>query len=538
MHNLHPIVKYLLEQRYQQNILNEDEKSPVSKLASGSYAKLRKEFDAKVQKEAEANAKLSSSITGKQANISKSDVDKAYLTVLDQDPNSVSLLTRDEYSNITGDVTNPLILDKSSGRLEAQKAPGRGVQGYQSGWIAKTATDLFGGKKDNKNEKFVAPAWEGIRQGDFIDNVGEYYEKHMDNPQNVKADLALFAGAGLAKSLGTAALRSMGVGKKSIGLVGLGTQAGIAGGTTLLARNRLMQGAENVIKGTEAAPVAELAGNILGSATTPLAIAAPGLGIKAAKSAIPLVTKAYGKAAASGPVRAGAIMATGLLDSPAATGMSAVEADMVARATRTTQVAPTQGTSIRSSAPNTAQPSVSSNVGVGKQVSASVPVNAPKIVQNKINVNQSFPNINLNKTIPVINNQAPEQVPAKVPAVQQQQVQQQQVQQQQVQQQQVQQQQVQQQQIQQQQVQQVKKTGFETTKTPGGDGLLPPPKKITSPGEPSRPVPPALPGLPLGSNDNAGRGSYDDDEQKRMKGGDISAMLQNLYQTARTIRLR
>jgi len=533
MHNLHPIVKYLLEQRYQQNILNEDEKSPVSKLASGSYAKLRKEFDAKVQKEAEANAKLSSSITGKQANISKSDVDKAYLTVLDQDPNSVSLLTRDEYSNITGDVTNPLILDKSSGRLEAQKAPGRGVQGYQSGWIAKTATDLFGGKKDNKNEKFVAPAWEGIRQGDFIDNVGEYYEKHMDNPQNVKADLALFAGAGLAKSLGTAALRSMGVGKKSIGLVGLGTQAGIAGGTTLLARNRLMQGAENVIKGTEAAPVAELAGNILGSATTPLAIAAPGLGIKAAKSAIPLVTKAYGKAAASGPVRAGAIMATGLLDSPAATGMSAVEADIVARATRTTQVAPTQGTSIRSSAPNTAQPSVSSNVGVGKQVSASVPVNAPKIVQNKINVNQSFPNINLNKTIPVINNQAPEQVPAKVPAVQQQQVQQQQVQQQQVQQQQV-----QQQQIQQQQVQQVKKTGFETTKTPGGDGLLPPPKKITSPGEPSRPVPPALPGLPLGSNDNAGRGSYDDDEQKRMKGGDISAMLQNLYQTARTIRLR
>ena len=45
MRRLHPIVKYLLEQRYQQNILNEDEDSPVAKVASGSYAKLRKEFD-------------------------------------------------------------------------------------------------------------------------------------------------------------------------------------------------------------------------------------------------------------------------------------------------------------------------------------------------------------------------------------------------------------------------------------------------------------------------------------------------------------
>ena len=40
MRRLHPIVKYLLEQRYQQNILNEDEDSPVAKVASGSYAKL------------------------------------------------------------------------------------------------------------------------------------------------------------------------------------------------------------------------------------------------------------------------------------------------------------------------------------------------------------------------------------------------------------------------------------------------------------------------------------------------------------------
>ena len=185
----------------------------------------------------------------------------------------------------------------------------------------------------------------------------------MDNPQNTKADLALFGGAGLAKSLGTSALRSLGVGKKSIGLVGLGTQAALAGGTTLLSRNRLMQGAENAIKGTEAAPVAELIGNMAASATLPVAFAAPSLGIKATKSAISAATKAAGKVTASGPVRSVALMGTAFLDSPAATGMSVVEADMVARATRTTQVAPTQGTSIRSSAPNTAQPSVSSNVG-------------------------------------------------------------------------------------------------------------------------------------------------------------------------------
>jgi hypothetical protein len=262
-------------------------------------------------------------------------------------------------------------------------------------------------------------------------------------------------------------------------------------------------------------------------------MAAPGLAIRGTKAAIPFVANQYAKVASSGPVRAGAIMATGLLDAPAASGMSSVEADMVARATRTTQVAPTQGTSMRSSAPNTAQP----NVGGGKQVSTSVPVNSPKIVQNKVNLNQSSPNINLNTVIPSIPNQAPSQAPYQAPAqapvqapaqvpvqipaqapvqapvqapyqapvVQK----------------------------------QVQTTGFGTTPPPpGGGGLLPPPGKTTLPSEPSRPVPPTLPGLPMGSNDNGGRGSYDDDEQKRMKGGDISAMLQNLYQTARTIRLR
>ena len=537
MRRLHPIVKYLLEQRYQQNILNEDEDSPVAKVASGSYAKLRKEFDAKVKKEAEANAQLSASITGKASKITKNDIDKAYLTVLDQDPQSVSLLTRNEYSNIAGDVTNPLILDRSSGRLEAQKAPGRGVQGYQSGWIARTATDLFGGKQDNKNQKLIAPAWEGIRQASpdfsgFLYNAGEYYEKHMDNPQNSKDDLLLTAGTGLAKSLGTSALRGMGLSKPGIIGAGRAATATALGGMELLAYNRLMQGAENTIKGTEASPGAELFGNAAASATIPIAMAAPRIAISGTKAAIPFVANQYAKLTSSGPVRAGAIMVTGLLDAPAASGMSSVEADMVARATRTTQVAPTYGTSMRSSAPNTAQP----NVGGGKQVSTSVPVNSPKIVQNKVNLNQSSPNINLNTVIPSIPNQAPSQAPYQAPAqapvqapaqvpvqipaqapvqapvqapyqapvVQK----------------------------------QVQTTGFGTTTPPPGGGLLPPPGKVTLPSEPSRPVPPTLPGLPMGSNDNGGHGSYDDDEQKRMKGGDISAMLQNLYRTARTIRLR
>lgn len=541
MRRLHPIVKYLLEQRYQQNILNEDEDSPVAKVASGSYAKLRKEFDAKVKKEAEANAQLSASITGKASKITKNDIDRAYLTVLDQDPQSVSLLTRNEYSNIAGDVTNPLILDRSSGRLEAQKSPGRGVQGYQSGWIARTATDLFGGKKDTKNEKLIAPAWEGIRQGEFLDNAGEYYEKHMDNPQNSKDDLLLTAGTGLAKSLGTSALRGMGLSKPATIGAGKAATAAALGGMELLAYNRLMQGAENTIKGTEASPGAELFGNAAASATIPIAMAAPGLAIRGTKAAIPFVANQYAKVASSGPVRAGAIMATGLLDAPAASGMSAVDADIMARATRTTQVAPTQGTSMRSSAPNTAQPNVSSNVGGGKQVTTSVPVNSPKIVQNKVNLNQSSPNINLNTVIPSIPNQAPSQAPYQAPAQAPAQAPVQAPAQVPVQ--------IPAQAPVQAPVQapyqapvvqkQVQTTGFGTTPPPpGGGGLLPPPGKTTLPSEPSRPVPPTLPGLPMGSNDNGGRGSYDDDEQKRMKGGDISAMLQNLYQTARTIRLR
>ena len=76
---------------------------------------------------------------------------------------------------------------------------------------------------------------------------------------------------------------------------------------------------------------------------------------------------------------------------------------------------------------------------------------------------------------------------------------------------------------------------------PGGGSLLPPPNKIDikipeeNPGKPGET--PILP-LPMIDGSGSGRGSYDDDEQKRMKGGDISAMLQNLYQNARTIRLR
>jgi hypothetical protein len=76
---------------------------------------------------------------------------------------------------------------------------------------------------------------------------------------------------------------------------------------------------------------------------------------------------------------------------------------------------------------------------------------------------------------------------------------------------------------------------------PGGGSLLPPPNKIDvkisekTPGKPGET--PILP-LPSMGGNGSGRGSYDDDDQLRMKGGDISAMLQNLYQTARTIRLR
>ena len=52
-------------------------------------------------------------------------------------------------------------------------------------------------------------------------------------------------------------------------------------------------------------------------------------------------------------------------------------------------------------------------------------------------------------------------------------------------------------------------------------------------------IPPLAPPIGTGSmGSGGGNGSYDDDEWKRMKGGDINAMIQNLYQTARTIRLR
>ena len=87
---------------------------------------------------------------------------------------------------------------------------------------------------------------------------------------------------------------------------------------------------------------------------------------------------------------------------------------------------------------------------------------------------------------------------------------------------------------------QIQNTNFNTNTSSGGT-LLPGMNIVTLPPTPPPPPPPVIPPvLPAmgGIGSGGDRGSYDDDEQKRMKGGDISAMLQNLYQTARTIRLR
>jgi hypothetical protein len=87
---------------------------------------------------------------------------------------------------------------------------------------------------------------------------------------------------------------------------------------------------------------------------------------------------------------------------------------------------------------------------------------------------------------------------------------------------------------------QIQTTNFNVNNSSGG-GLLPPMNIITAPPPPPPTPPPVIPPvLPAmgGIGSGGGRGSYDDDDQLRMKGGDISAMLQNLYQTARTIRIR
>jgi hypothetical protein len=92
---------------------------------------------------------------------------------------------------------------------------------------------------------------------------------------------------------------------------------------------------------------------------------------------------------------------------------------------------------------------------------------------------------------------------------------------------------------------QTQKADFSLNKITGGT-LLPPANVVTVPSTqtpPPPPPPPIIPPLapPIGTGSmgsGGGNGSYDDDEWKRMKGGDINAMIQNLYQTARTIRLR
>lgn len=86
---------------------------------------------------------------------------------------------------------------------------------------------------------------------------------------------------------------------------------------------------------------------------------------------------------------------------------------------------------------------------------------------------------------------------------------------------------------------QIQKTNFNVNNSSGG-GLLPAMNVgTTSPTPPPTPtIPPLLPIGGIGVGSGGGRGSYDDDDQLRMKGGDIGAMLQNLYQTAKTIRIR
>jgi hypothetical protein len=88
---------------------------------------------------------------------------------------------------------------------------------------------------------------------------------------------------------------------------------------------------------------------------------------------------------------------------------------------------------------------------------------------------------------------------------------------------------------------QIQNTNFNTNTSNGG-GSIPGMNIVTLPPTPPPPptpiIPPLLPIGGIGVGSGGGNGKYDDDDQLRMKGGDISAMLQNLYQNARTIRLR
>lgn len=86
---------------------------------------------------------------------------------------------------------------------------------------------------------------------------------------------------------------------------------------------------------------------------------------------------------------------------------------------------------------------------------------------------------------------------------------------------------------------QIQNTNFNTNTSNGG-GSIPGMNIVTTPPTPppTPTIPPLLPIGGIGVGSGGGNGKYDDDDSIRMKGGDISAMLQNLYQNARTIRLR
>ena len=85
----------------------------------------------------------------------------------------------------------------------------------------------------------------------------------------------------------------------------------------------------------------------------------------------------------------------------------------------------------------------------------------------------------------------------------------------------------------------IQNTNFNTNTSSGG-GFIPGMNIVTLPPTPppTPTIPPLLPIGGIGVGSGGGNGKYDDDDSIRMKGGDISAMLQNLYQNARTIRLR
>jgi hypothetical protein len=248
-----PVVKAILEERYQQNLLLEDDGSPSQSKSSSARKKFEEELKAERQKIADERKKAG--LLEPKEDVAEH---QAMLSLLYKTPGHATVLSPEEYEKLTGSTSKPLFIEKTG--------PGSYIQSSQE-------KEKEEGKEST--QKTIAPAHISYENAPWYSKTLQAAKEHLSDPEAIKQDLALgILTGGVGRLLGSGASAiATGLGGKAAAqtLAKGAVHAAMAGTAGYLTKKDIEAGAE-----------AEQKGKAVGTLEKTAGVLAPALAIGAA----------------------------------------------------------------------------------------------------------------------------------------------------------------------------------------------------------------------------------------------------------------